>query len=248
LGKPEEGVIKLLAYHEGNNIYIEVEDDGSGINIEKVKKKAVEKGILSEEALNRMSEEDIYNLLFIPGFSTSDKVTDISGRGVGMDVVKRRVEELNGTIKIESKPGKGTRVIIRLPLTLAIIQSLLVKVSDEVYAIPLSNIEEIVKLEEAEIRTVKNAEVLYSRGRVIPLYRLSRVLGLPDKNRCNFAVIVRTGGKQMGIAVDDLVGEEEIVIKSIDKMVNLNKNFVGATILGNGKVALILDVNTLASA
>lgn len=248
LGKPEEGLIKLLAYHEGNNIYIEVEDDGSGINIEKVKKKAVEKGILSEEALNRMSEEDIYNLLFIPGFSTSDKVTDISGRGVGMDVVKRRVEELNGTIKIESKPGKGTRVIIRLPLTLAIIQSLLVKVSDEVYAIPLSNIEEIVKLEEAEIRTVKNAEVLYSRGRVIPLYRLSRVLGLPDKNRCNFAVIVRTGGKQMGIAVDDLVGEEEIVIKSIDKMVNLNKNFVGATILGNGKVALILDVNTLASA
>lgn len=248
LGKPEEGLVKLSAYHEGNNIYIEVEDDGAGIDVEKVKKKAIEKGIISEESVSRMSEEDIYNLLFIPGFSTSDKVTDISGRGVGMDVVKRRVEELNGTIKVESKPGKGTRVTIRLPLTLAIIQSLLVKVSDEIYAIPLSNIEEIVKLEESEIRTVKSSEVLYSRGRVIPLYRLSEVLGLLHKNRCNFAVIVRTGGKQIAIAVDDLIGEEEIVIKSVDKMVNLNRNFVGATILGNGKVALILDVNTLASA
>ncbi|MBC7319944.1 chemotaxis protein CheA [bacterium] len=247
LGKPEEGLVKLSAYHEGNNIYIEVEDDGAGINIEKVKQKAIEKGLVSEEMINRMSEEDIYSLLFIPGFSTSEKVTDISGRGVGMDVVKRRVEELNGTIRIESKLGRGTKVTIRLPLTLAIIQSLLVKASEEIYAIPLSNIEEIVKLKESEIKTVKNVEVLYSRGRVIPLYRLSEVLGLSSNNECNFAVIVRTGGKQIGIAVDDLIGEEEIVIKSIDKMVNLNRNFVGATILGNGKVALILDVNTLAS-
>lgn len=248
LGKPEEGLVKLSAYHEGNNIYIEVEDDGAGIDVEKVKRKAIEKGLISEESISRINEEDIYNLLFIPGFSTSDKVTDISGRGVGMDVVKRRVEELNGTIKVESKSGKGTKVTIRLPLTLAIIQSLLVKVSDEIYAIPLSNIEEIVKLEESEIRTIGSSEVLYSRGRVIPLYRLSEVLGLSHKNKCNFAVIVRTGGKQIGIAVDDLIGEEEIVIKSVDKMVNLNRNFVGATILGNGKVALILDVNTLASA
>lgn len=248
LGKPEEGLVKLSAYHEGNNIYIEVEDDGAGIDVEKVKRKAIEKGLISEESISRINEEDIYNLLFIPGFSTSDKVTDISGRGVGMDVVKRRVEELNGTIKVESKSGKGTKVTIRLPLTLAIIQSLLVKVSDEIYAIPLSNIEEIVKLEESEIRTIGSSEVLYSRGRVIPLYRLSEVLGLSYKNKCNFAVIVRTGGKQIGIAVDDLIGEEVIVIKSVDKMVNLNRNFVGATILGNGKVALILDVNTLASA
>ncbi len=247
LGKPEEGLIKLSAYHEGNNIYIEVEDDGGGINVDKVKRKAIERGLVAEETANRMSEEDIYNLLFIPGFSTSEKVTDISGRGVGMDVVKRRVEELNGTIRIESKLGKGTKVIIRLPLTLAIIQSLLVKASEEIFAIPLSNIEEIVRLEESDIKTVKNVEVLYSRGRVIPLYRLSEVLGLTSKNMCNFAVIVRTAGKQIGIAVDSLIGEEEIVIKSIDKMVNLNRNFVGATILGNGKVALILDVNTLAS-
>lgn len=246
-GKSEEGLVKLSAYHEGNNIYIEVEDDGAGINIDKVKKRAMERGLITEEAANRMSEEDIYNLLFIPGFSTSEKVTDISGRGVGMDVVKRRVEELNGSIKIESKVGRGTKVTIRLPLTLAIIQSLLVETSDEIFAIPLSNIEEIVKLEESEIKTVKNVEVLYSRGRVIPLYRLSEVLGLLGKNRCNFAVIVRTAGKQIAIAVDDLIGEEEIVIKSIDKMVNSKRNFVGATILGNGKVALILDVNTLAS-
>ncbi|MCX7796981.1 MAG: chemotaxis protein CheA [bacterium] len=246
LGKQEEGLIRLSAYHEGNNIYIEVEDDGAGINIDKVKRRAIEKGLITEEIGNRMSDEDVYNLLFIPGFSTSEKVTDISGRGVGMDVVKRRVEELNGTIKIESKLGRGTKVTIRLPLTLAIIQSLLVKTSEEIFAIPLSNIEEIVKLEESDIKTVKNVEVLYSRGRVIPLYRLSNVLGLPS-NKCNFAVIVRTAGKQIGIAVDDLIGEEEIVIKSIDKMVNSNRNFVGATILGNGKVALILDVNTLAS-
>lgn len=247
LGKPEEGLVKLSAYHEGNNIYIEVEDDGAGINLEEVKKKAIEKGLITEDSANRMTEEDLYDLLFLPGFSTSEKATDVSGRGVGMDVVKRRVEELNGSIRLESKPGKGTRVIIRLPLTLAIIQSLLVKVNEEIYAIPLSNIEEIVKLEESEIKTIKNREVLYSRGRVIPLYRLSQVLGLEKKDSCNFAVIVRTGGKQLAIAVNELIGEEEIVIKSIDKMVNVNRNFVGATILGNGRVALILDVNTLAN-
>lgn len=247
LGKPEEGLVKLSAYHEGNNIYIEVEDDGSGINIEKVRKRAIERGIITEDSANRMTEEDLYNLLFLPGFSTSEKATDVSGRGVGMDVVKKRVEELNGSVRLESKPGKGTRVIIRLPLTLAIIQSLLVKTSDEIYAIPLSNIEEIVKLSETEIETIKGREILYSRGRVIPLYRLSQVLGLKRINKCNFAVIIRTGGKQLAIAVDELIGEEEIVIKSIDRMVNLNRNFVGATILGNGKVALILDVNTLAN-
>jgi len=246
LGKPEEGLVKLSAYHEGNNIYIEVEDDGAGIDIEKVRKKAIEKGITTEDSANRMTEEDLYSLLFLPGFSTSERATDVSGRGVGMDVVKRRVEELNGSIRLESKEGKGTRVIIRLPLTLAIIQSLLVKVSEETYAIPLSNIEEIVKLDRSEIATIKNREVLYSRGRVIPLYRLSHVLAL-EGDGCNFAVIVRTGGKQLGIAVDGLIGEEEIVIKSIDKMVNLNRSFVGATILGNGRVALILDVNTLAN-
>jgi len=239
-------LVKLSAYHEGNNIYIEIEDDGAGINIEKVRKKAIEKGIVTEDSANRMTEEDLYGVLFLPGFSTSEKATDVSGRGVGMDVVKRRVEELNGSIRLESKEGKGTRVIIRLPLTLAIIQSLLVKVSEETYAIPLSNIEEIVKLDRSEIATIKNREVLYSRGRVIPLYRLSQVFGLEDDG-CNFAVIVRTGGKQLGIAVDGLIGEEEIVIKSIDKMVNLNRSFVGATILGNGRVALILDVNTLAN-
>lgn len=248
LGKPEEGLVKLSAYHEGNNIYIEVEDDGAGIDVEKVRRKAIEKGIITEDSANRMTEEDLYNLLFLPGFSTSERATDVSGRGVGMDVVKKRVEELNGSVRLESKPGRGTKVIIRLPLTLAIIQSLLVKSSEEIYAIPLSNIEEIVRLNESEIETIKGREVLYSRGRVIPLYRLSQVLGLGKINSCNFAVIIRAGGKQLAIGVDELIGEEEIVIKSIDKMVNLNRNFVGATILGNGKVALILDVNTLANA
>jgi two-component system chemotaxis sensor kinase CheA len=245
--KPEEGVVKLLAYHEGNNIYIEVEDDGAGINLEKVKKKAIERGIISEENLGRVQEEDLYEILFLPGFSTAEKTTDVSGRGVGMDVVKKRVEELNGSIRVESSPGKGTKVIIRLPLTLAIIQSLLVKVLDEVYAIPLSNVEEIIGLEEASIKTIKNREVIYSRGRVIPLYRLADVLNLRVDAPCNFAVIARTGGKQVGIGVDGLLGEEEIVIKSLDRVVNQNRSFVGATILGNGKVALILDVNTLAN-
>jgi two-component system chemotaxis sensor kinase CheA len=247
VGKPEEGVVKLLAYHEGNNIYIEVEDDGAGINLEKVKKKAIERGIISEENLGRVQEEDLYEILFLPGFSTAEKTTDVSGRGVGMDVVKKRVEELNGSIRVESSPGKGTKVIIRLPLTLAIIQSLLVKVLDEVYAIPLSNVEEIIGLEEASIKTIKNREVIYSRGRVIPLYRLADVLNLRVDAPCNFAVIARTGGKQVGIGVDGLLGEEEIVIKSLDRVVNQNRSFVGATILGNGKVALILDVNTLAN-
>ncbi|MGB9682044.1 MAG: chemotaxis protein CheW [bacterium] len=247
IGKPEEGVVKLLAYHEGNNIYIEVEDDGAGINLEKVKKKAIERGIISEENAGRVQEEDLYEILFLPGFSTAEKATDVSGRGVGMDVVKKRVEELNGSIRVESSPGKGTKIIIRLPLTLAIIQSLLVKILDEIYAIPLSNVEEIIALEKTSIKTVKNKEVIYSRGRVIPLYRLADVLNLGIDAPCNFAVIARTGGKQIGIGVDGLLGEEEIVIKSLDKVVNQNRNFVGATILGNGKVALILDVNTLAN-
>jgi two-component system chemotaxis sensor kinase CheA len=247
LGKQEEGVVKLLAYHEGNNIYIEVEDDGAGIDLEKVKKKAIERGIISEENTVRIQEEDLYEILFLPGFSTAEKTTDVSGRGVGMDVVKRRVEELNGGIRIESSPGKGTKVSIRLPLTLAIIQSLLVNIKDEIYAIPLSNVEEIIKLEEAAIKTIKNREVIYSRGRIIPLYRLADVLNLDINVPCNFAVIARTGGKQIGIGIEGLLGEEEIVIKSLDKVVNQNRSFVGATILGNGKVALILDVNTLAN-
>jgi two-component system chemotaxis sensor kinase CheA len=247
LGKPEEGVVKLLAYHESNNIYIEVEDDGAGINLEKVKKKAIGRGIISKENAGRIQEEDLYEILFLPGFSTAEKTTDVSGRGVEMDVVKKRVEELNGSIRVESSLGKGTKVVVRLPLTLAIIQSLLINIKDEIYAIPLSNVEEIIALEGTSIKTIKNREVIYSRGRIIPLYRLADALNLGIEVPCNFAVIARTGGKQVGIGIEGLLGEEEIVIKSLDKVVNQNRSFVGATILGNGKVALILDVSTLAN-
>lgn len=249
-GKDGTGNIWLRAYQDGNNVVIEVEDDGQGINIEKVRKKIVEKGLESEEVAAVLSDNEIIQYLFRPNFSTADKVTDLSGRGVGLDVVKTKIEALGGTIELHSETGKGNKSIIRLPLTLAIIQALLVKIGNEKYAIPLSNIREINDIRPTDIQMVRNKEVIVLRDTIIPIIRLDQVLGVPVQETQNAkkqltCVIVRKGDKLSGLIVDSLIGQQEIVIKSLGKLLASIRCIAGATILGDGNVALIIDVNSI---
>ncbi|MBU5293275.1 chemotaxis protein CheA [Anaerosalibacter bizertensis] len=246
LGKDKEGTVKLKAYPDGNNVVIEVEDDGAGIDHEKVKKKAIEKEIITEQDAEILTKEESVELLFKAGFSTSDIVSDVSGRGVGLDVVKSKIESINGSIEVETFQGKGTRFIIRIPLTLAIIQGLLVKLGEEIYAIPLSSISEITILESEKIRKVQGQEIILYRDKTLPIVRLNSLVGIEDKNMDELTVvIVRKGDKQAGLIVDDLIGQQEIVIKPLGKFLSNIKYLAGATILGNGKISLILDVNSL---
>ncbi|MCQ2506912.1 MAG: chemotaxis protein CheA [Lachnospiraceae bacterium] len=247
LGKPETGSIFLNAFQEGNNVVIEVKDDGAGINVEKVRNKAIEKGTITKEQAETMSDSDIIDLLFRPSFSTAEKISDVSGRGVGLDVVKTKIESLGGDIEVETALGQGTSFIIRLPLTLAIIQALMVELGTEKYAIPLGNINTIEDIPKSDIKYVQSRECIHLRGSVIPLVRLCDVLDIErEENEENLTVvIVSKGDKQAGLVVDNLIGQQEIVIKSIGKYINNVKMISGATILGDGEVALILDVNTL---
>ncbi|WHE08154.1 chemotaxis protein CheA [Thermoanaerobacterium thermosaccharolyticum] len=246
-GKPETGVINLKAYHEGNNVIIEVSDDGSGINFEKVKNKAYEKGMLSADEVEELSNEKLVKLLFEPGFSTSDTISDISGRGVGLDVVKNKIESLNGSIEVKTEVDKGTKFIIKLPLTLAIIQALLVMVGNEKYAFPLNSISEIVNKNKNEIHLVQGKEVVMYRGKVIPLIRLHNILDLKsNEDSDNFiCVIIKKGDNLAACSVDELIGQQEIVIKPLGKYLSNVKIIAGATILGDGQVALIIDSNNL---
>jgi len=248
-GKDKTDNIWLRAYQAGNNVIIEVEDDGSGINVDKVRKKILEKGLESEESINGLSDEEIIEYLFMPNFSTSDKVTDLSGRGVGLDVVKTKIEALGGSVELTSKRGQGSKTIIRLPLTLAIIQALLVMVGNEKYAIPLNSIREICNLDPQDIKYVRNQEVTVLRDTVIPIIRLHDVLDIerePDSNKKSLTcVIVKKGEKLSGLIVDSLINQQEIVIKSLGKLLSGIRCIAGATILGDGNVALILDVNSI---
>ena len=247
-GKNEVGSIFLDAYQDGNNVVIEVRDDGNGIDVEKVRTKAIEKGTITEEQAAVMSEEEIINLLFRPSFSTAEKVTDVSGRGVGLDVVKSKIEALGGDVEVKSVYGEGSTFIIRLPLTLAIIQALMVKLGDEKFAISLGSIQTIEDIPVSEIKYVHAKEVIHIRGSVIPLIRLRDLLDVPGEqdNQENITVvIVSKGDKYAGLVVDSLIGQMEIVIKSLGKYININKMISGATILGDGSVALIIDANTL---
>ncbi|MGE5397862.1 MAG: chemotaxis protein CheW [Chitinophagales bacterium] len=247
-GKNPTGLVKLLARHEGNNVFIEVEDDGMGIDLEIVYKKALEKGILVGKESQNLTDEEVVQLLFESGFSTAENVTDISGRGVGLDVVKNKIESLNGDIVINSIKGKGTTFKIRLPLTLAIIQALLVKVGPEIYAIPLTSVDETTMIEKQDIKMVQSQEVILLRGNVLPLARartLLEVLESAQDDESMYVVVVRRGGKQLGLIVDALIGQQEIVIKSLGKLLLGVHGIAGATILGDGGVALILDVGTL---
>ncbi len=246
-GKPEVGSIFLDAYQDGNNVVIEVRDDGNGIDVERVKAKAVEKGVITQEQSDLMDDKEAVALLFRPSFSTAEKISDVSGRGVGLDVVKTKIEGLGGNIEVKTELGVGSTFIIRLPLTLAIIQSLMVVVGGEKYAIPLSAIQTIEDIAKTDIKHVREKEVINLRGEVIPIIRLSEILDIESTNTADnlVVVIVKKGDKQAGLVVDELIGQLEIVIKSLGKYMNNCKQISGATILGDGEVALILDANAL---
>ncbi len=247
-GKPEVGSIFLDAYQDGNNVVIEVRDDGNGIDAQAVKNKAIERGVVTPEQAELMSEKEIIDLLFSAGFSTAKVVSDVSGRGVGLDVVKSKIESLSGEVEVKSKLGEGSTWIIRLPLTLAIIQALMVDIGEEKYAISLGSIQTIENISKEDIKLVQTKEVINLRGTVIPLIRLDEILDIPHSNEERedlIVVIVKKGDKLAGLIVDELEGQQEIVIKSLGKYINKCKIISGATILGDGEVALILDANAL---
>lgn len=246
IGKDPKGTIRLDAYQDGNSVVIEVSDDGKGINVNKIRESSIKKGVVTREEAASFSEQEVLELLFKPGFSTSAEITDLSGRGVGLDVVKSKITSLGGHVEVKTEMGKGSKFIVRLPLTLAIIQALMVKISNEKYAIPLNNIQNIEDVHKEEIKFVQNQEVIVLRGEVIPIVRLHKLLDLEQEERDHMmVVIVKKGEKQIGFIIDSLIGQQEIVIKPLGKYLNHINMIAGATILGNGEVALILDVNTL---
>ena len=249
-GKPRLGTITVAAYQEGNGVIIEVRDDGAGINPEKVKKKAIARGIITAEQASVMPDNEAIQLVMLPGFSTADEVTDLSGRGVGTDAVKSKVESLGGQFMIYSAFGEGTRVIIRLPLTLAIVLALLIRVSDETYAISLENVEETLLVQTKDIKYVHGTPVTTVRGEILPLSDLSSIIGAagePREKEENAVVVVRVGRERarLGFLVDSFIGQQEIVIKPLGKLLLKVKGIAGATILGDGNVALILDASSL---
>lgn len=247
-GKPECGSIFLDAYQDGNNVVIEVRDDGNGIDVERVRQKAIERGVMTEEQAYAADDSEIINLLFMPSFSTAKQVSDLSGRGVGLDVVKSKIEALSGEVDVKTKLGEGTTFTIRLPLTLAIIQALMVVVGGEKYAIALSGIQTIENVSPKDIKTVESKEVINLRGTVIPLLRMDHILETESKRNPGsdmVVVIAKKGDKLAGLIVDELIGQQEIVIKSMGKYMNKCKFISGATILGDGEVALIIDSNAL---
>jgi two-component system, chemotaxis family, sensor kinase CheA len=247
-GKPETGILQLNAYHESNHVVIEIDDDGRGVNLERIKAKAIEKGLIGESAASQLSEREIINLILIPGFSTADKITHTSGRGVGMDVVKKNIEKLNGTLEVDTMPGRSTRIRIKIPLTLAIIPALLVHVLDELFTIPLSVVDETLRVFKDEISVIEGVDVMYLRDETIPLIRLREVFNMDTRKEIAekfFVVIVNTGERRVGLIVDHMLGQEEVVIKPLEDYLQENSGFSGATILGDGQISLILDVYEL---
>ncbi|HEV7179626.1 MAG TPA: chemotaxis protein CheA, partial [Candidatus Baltobacteraceae bacterium] len=246
-GKPRYGTISLNAYHEGNQIIIEVADDGGGIDLQKVRERGIKQGLISAD--DRPTDREIIELIFTPGFSTAETISDVSGRGVGMDVVKKNILRLKGVFDVDTEPGAGTTFTMKLPLTLAIIQALLVRVADELYAIPLDSVIESQRVEMKDVRTVHGNEVITLRGQVVPLVRVADFFELnaprdPDKV---MIVIVGLQGRQVGLVVDSFQGEQEIVIKPLSDVIGRIPGISGATILGNGSISLIIDVHSLVS-
>ncbi len=247
-GKSKVGTIKISAHQEGNNVVISVEDDGKGIDPEIIKEKAISKGMISDEKANELSKQEIYNLIFLPGFSTAEVVTNISGRGVGMDVVRTHITKLRGIINIESEVNVGTKIIIKIPLTLAIIQGLLVKALNEIVAIPLSSVLEVVRLEDSQIYSVNQKEVIQLRDSVIPIIDLSKILYHKSNGQnvnWHYIIIVGLAEKKYGIKVDSLLGLKEIVIKNLGTYLGNIKGIAGSTILEDGSVVMIVDLSEL---
>ncbi len=246
-GKPRVGEVGLIARHEGNNVVIMVTDDGAGINADKMRRKAVEKGMMSQEEVDKLDDADAVRIIFLPGFSTAEQISDISGRGVGMDVVRNKIEALSGHVDVETHIDEGSVFKIKLPLTLAIIQAMLVKVQEEIYAIPLGSIDSTINIQPDDIKTVQNKEVIVLRGEIIPIIRMEQTLQVPHVKDFEeiFVVVVHAGEAKAGIVVDNLIGQQEIVIKTLGNLFTGLKMFSGATILGDGRVALIIDVATM---
>ena len=246
-GKSRTGEVGLIARHEGNNVVIMITDDGAGIDADKIRRKAVEKGMVTQEEADRLDDADAVRLIFLPGFSTAEQITDISGRGVGMDVVRSKIEALSGHVDVETHIDEGSVFKIKLPLTLAIIQAMLVQVQEEMYAIPLGSIDSTINIEPGDIQTVQNKEVIVLRGEIIPIIRMEEALQVPHTKDSDelFVVVVHAGEAKAGIVVDNLIGQQEIVIKTLGNLFAGLKLFGGATVLGDGKVALILDVATM---
>lgn len=247
MGKPAQGTVRLNAFHQENQIVITVEDDGRGLDSQKLKERCVQKGLISRQAVDKMSEQEALNLIFLPGSSTAEKISDISGRGVGMDIVRTHIEKINGLVEIDTQVGKGTRFTIKLPLTLAINRSLLIKQRGRIFALALSNVIEIIDLDTKEIQSMQRHKVALVRNSFLPLFELERLLGeKAEKREGNMpVVVVGLVDKRIGIIVDELVGEQEIVIKSLGGYIGDIHGLAGATIMGDGSVALILDVRGL---
>lgn len=248
LGKPEIGTLVLDAYHESNHIVIKVTDDGRGIDPQKVAAKAIEKGLITEAELERMTPREIMRLIMQPGFSTAEAITSTSGRGVGMDVVRKNIEKLNGSVEIDSDVGHGTRFRLKIPLTLAIISALQVRVGDTHFTVPLANVEETLRVFDKETSTIEGVEVVQLRGHTMPIFRLSSIFGIDGDDRSSgrfFVVVVNTGNEKVGLVVDQLLGQDEVVIKPLIDYLQEKSGFSGATIIGGGRISLILDVYEL---
>lgn len=248
-GKPETGIIHLRAYHSGNQVMIEIEEDGRGINREKVLKTAIKNGIVTQDQANKMRDEEVHQLLFASGFSTADKISDISGRGVGLDVVKSKIQSLGGHVVVESKLGRGTKFAIQMPLTLSIISAMLVRLGSEKYALPLSSIVETASITKETVRVVHGNKMIDFRRNVIPLVSLSKLFEVTGSQEEKLEewpiIIIRKGDKLAALVVDELIGQQEIVLKTLGKYLNSSFAISGATILGDGQVALIIDTNAL---
>jgi two-component system chemotaxis sensor kinase CheA len=246
-GKAMEGLVRIAASQEGNSIVIRIQDDGRGLQVDRIKAKALSRGIVSEAELASMDSRDILNMVFLPGFSTAEKVTDVSGRGVGMDVVRTNIRRINGSVEIDSQVGKGSIITIKLPLTIAIIQALLVEVQAATFAIPLGSVIEAVKITKDDVKTINGREVLTLRERVLPLLRLSEEFSIQADTTCEkfYVVVVGMGERHVGVIVDRLRSQEEVVIKSMGDYLSEIKGIAGATITGEGRVVLILDIPEL---
>jgi two-component system chemotaxis sensor kinase CheA len=246
-GKNRKGKVKLAARREKNYVVIEAQDDGKGMDPKKFRNAAVTKGVMSAEDIAKLTDTDVLNLSFLPGFSTAEKITDVSGRGVGMDVVKTKIEALGGSVRLESKAGEGTNITLKLPLTVAIIHSLMVKVGKDVYAVPITNVVRDLAIKKDMIKTIKGEEVIMMMGEVLPLIRLHDIFSVKSNGSDDMiVVVVERGGSNVGIVVDHVLGQQEVIIKKLDnRLLKGVKGFAGATILGDGNVALILDVGTL---
>jgi two-component system chemotaxis sensor kinase CheA len=251
-GKSRTGTVILAAEQEGDHILLSIEDDGAGMDPNRLRRKAVEKGLMDEDSAARLDDRECYNLIFAAGFSTKEQISDVSGRGVGMDVVKTRIGQLNGTVEIDSQLGKGSRLMIRVPLTLAIMPTLMVKLGDQPFALPLGSVSEIFDLDETRTNTVDGQLVVMVRDKALPLFYLREWLvtnrSAAAEQTVNHVVVVHVANRRVGFVVEQLVGQEEVVIKPLGAFLQGLAGFAGATITGDGRIALIIDVPSLMKA